>query len=103
MLPMEPFLDGSLPDEQLPGKRKQGPFSDPVVEMKQALYGHPDAGGYWERHCDAGVKAAGFEPIGDCFEWRSCYFNHKTKVLCVIYVDDFKARSRGEEGVEGHS
>ena len=63
---------------------------DPVVEMRQALYGHPDAGGYWERHCERGVLKAGFKPMGDCAEWRSCYFNSKTGVLCVIYVDDFK-------------
>ena len=25
---------------------------DPVVPLIRALYGHPDAGGYWERHCD---------------------------------------------------
>ena len=28
--------------------------------------------------------------MGECAEWRSCYFNKKTGVLCVIYVDDFK-------------
>ena len=59
--------------------------------MKQALYGHPDAGGYWERHCEEGLKKAGFVPMGDCNEWRSCYFNPKTKVLMIVYVDDVKA------------
>jgi len=58
--------------------------------MRQALYGHPDAGGYWEQHCEKGVRKAGFTTMGDCAEWRSCYFNEKTGVLCVIYVDDFK-------------
>ena len=61
------------------------PMQDPVVEMKQALYGHPDAGGYWERHCNRGVKAAGFRPVGQCGEWRSCYFNPKVEgVVCHL-------------------
>ena len=63
---------------------------DPVVVMRQAFYGHPDTGGYWERHCEKGVEKAGFVKMGECGEWRSCYFNPRTKVLCVIYVDDFK-------------
>ena len=25
----------------------------PVVRLRLALYGHPDFGTYWERHCDA--------------------------------------------------
>ena len=41
------------------------------AEMKgdptKALYGHPDAGTYWEQKCDAHVKAVGFVPIG--LEW----------------------------------
>jgi hypothetical protein len=28
-------------------------FFDPVAPLKLALYGHPDSGGYWERHCEA--------------------------------------------------
>ena len=63
---------------RLPGHRRPkewGHMWDPVVEMRQALYGHPDAGGYWERHCERGVLKAGFKPMGDCAEWRSCYFN----------------------------
>ena len=47
-------------------------------------------GGYWERHCERGVKKAGFEPVGECAEWRSVYFNKETRVLCIIYVDEFK-------------
>ena len=28
--------------------------------------------------------------MGTCNEWRSCFWNPKTKALCVVYVDDFK-------------
>ena len=30
---------------------KQG-LRDPVVPLRLALYGHPDSGGYWEKHCE---------------------------------------------------
>ena len=72
------------------GSAPPGGYKDPVVLMRQALYGHPDAGGYWERHCEAGVEKAGFLPVGSCGEWRSCFFNPRTKVFLIVYVDDFK-------------
>ena len=58
--------------------------------MVHALYGHPDVGGYWEKHCEKGLKLIGFSPLGNCNEWRSCFWNQSTKVLCIVYVDDFK-------------
>ena len=42
----------------------------PVCRLKKALYGHPDAGTYWEQTCDAHVQSVGFIPIGP--EWPSC-------------------------------
>ena len=30
-------------------------IEDPVVPLKLALYGHPDAGGFWEKHCEEAV------------------------------------------------
>ena len=51
--PQEPMPDGTMPENPPPSAVSRSPYRDPVVEMKQALYGHPDAGGYWERHCDA--------------------------------------------------
>ena len=59
----------------------------PVVRLEQALYGHPDAGTYWEEHCDKHCRAVGFEPIQD---WPSCYWHNELQLLLVIYVDDFK-------------
>ena len=37
----------------------------PSVRLKKALYGHPDAGSCWERHCDARVARCGFKKIPD--------------------------------------
>ena len=34
-------------------------FEKPCVRLVNALYGHPDAGSCWERHCDARMKAGG--------------------------------------------
>ena len=62
---------------------------DPVCPLVPSPYGHPDAGGHWEAHCDAIVRKAGFEP--DAQEsWRSCYRHPEYKMFLVIYVDDFK-------------
>ena len=58
------------------------------MKLKRALYGHPDAGTYWEEHCNAAVLSAGFEPLGE--EWPSCFFNPKTRLFLMVYVDDFK-------------
>ena len=66
-------------------------ISDPVVPLRLALYGHPDSGGYWERHCHNRVLSLGFVPIGECGEWRSCYYYAEMQIFLVIYVDDFKA------------
>ena len=44
-------------------------FKRPSVKLLKALYGHPDAGTCWERHCDRCLQSQGFEPIAD---WPSC-------------------------------
>lgn len=55
--------------------------------LKKALYGHPDSGTFWERHCDAALRAGGFTPIES---WQSCYWHDDLKLVLVVYVDDFK-------------
>ena len=62
-------------------------YSDPVAPLVLALYGHPDAGGFWERHCETQLRRAGFTPVP---EWRSCFWHAELKVFLVVYVDDFK-------------
>ena len=52
-----------------------------------ALYGHPDSGGYWERHCHKHLVAQGFHEVPS---WRSCYVHPTLRLFLVVYVDDFK-------------
>ena len=59
-----------------------------------APYGHPDAGGRWEAHCEKKILAFAFVKIAE--EWRSlCWHPHKRAVL-LVYVDDFKLAARRE-------
>ena len=62
-------------------------YKRPVVRLLKALYGHPDAGTFWEGHCDKALQKQGFKPIPN---WGSCYFHNKMKVFLTVYVDDFK-------------
>ena len=55
--------------------------------MRLALYGHPDAGGYWERHCENHFRRVGFVPIP---EWQSSFWHPSLQCLLIVYVDDFK-------------
>ena len=57
-------------------------YNDPVCLLKLALYGHPDAGGYWERHCHEHLTAIGFVPVPD---WRSTYWHPGFKLLLMVY------------------
>ena len=68
-------------------------MQDPVVPLRLALYGHPDAGGYWEKHCHLHLTKRGFKLIED---WRSCYYHPELRLFLVVYVDDFKMA--GPEG-----
>ena len=51
------------------------------------MYGHPDAGGYWEQHCRTIVLKAGFTELSN---WPNVYFHKGRQLLLVVYVDDFK-------------
>lgn len=81
----------ALPKEAWPASwfdKKGNPLYDqPVVKLKKALYGHPDAGTYWEQHCERAVRSIGFEPV---VSWPSCYFHKEWNVLLSVHVDDFK-------------
>ena len=81
----------SIPREQWPKSwfdaKNQPKYYNPVCKLLKALYGHPDSGGLWERHCESHLLSVGFAEVPN---WRSVYFNSKLKVLLVLYVDDFK-------------
>ena len=47
-------------------------IEDPVCPLRLALYGHPDAGGFWEKHCDKAVTEVGFDFLPD---WPSVFFH----------------------------
>ena len=57
----------------------------PVVQLKKALYGHPEAGGHWERHLEAIIKTMGGKPIPN---HPSCFWFEDKKLLMIVYVDD---------------
>lgn len=62
-------------------------YDQPVVILLRALFGHPDAGTYWEQHCDTAVNSMGFETVES---WPPCYFHKEWTLLLSVYVDDFK-------------
>ncbi|MCP4770784.1 MAG: hypothetical protein GY879_05170, partial [Planctomycetes bacterium] len=41
----------------------EGKYTNPVVRLTLALYGHPDAGGYWEEDCEKRILECGFERV----------------------------------------
>jgi len=75
-----------------------GKFKDPVVRLVLALYGHPDAGGCWEQHCNKAMTELGWIPIP---EWQSSFFHPKLKLMVTIYVDDLKMSGPTQNMDEG--
>jgi hypothetical protein len=64
----------SLPREEWPESRKH--MKRPACPLVLTLYGCPDAGGYWEQHCDSHLRDRGFFPIAaEDKAWRSCYWS----------------------------
>ena len=74
-----------IPRERQPDAWKK--MRDPVCPLILALYGHPDSGGYWEKHCDDHLRTCGFVPVNG---WRSTYFHKGLKAMLTVYVNDFK-------------
>jgi RNA:NAD 2'-phosphotransferase (TPT1/KptA family) len=75
-----------LPRERWPPSWSK--FKDPVCPLILALYGHPDAGGFWEKHCDQALRRVGFVPLRE--SWLSVYVHKQLKLFLAVYVDDFK-------------
>ena len=90
-----------LPPEAVPSECNWGKYRRPVVPLRKALYGHPDAGTFWEQHCDESVRAVGFEPIGE--EWPSVYIHERLQLVLVVYVDDFKMAGPKKNLAQGWS
>ena len=76
-----------LLEEAWPPEWKRKGFRDPVCPLDLALYGHPDAGGYWEKHSQSKMAQEGFIVVPGR---RSCFWHPKLNAFVCIYVDDYK-------------
>ena len=86
-----------IPREYLPKKFQH--MTDPVVRVKKALYGHPDAPGLWEKNLEQGLRDVEFLPIHE--NWPSVFFHERLKLLLMVYVDDFKLAGPSKSLAEG--
>ena len=60
----------------------------PVVLLKKALHGHPNAGSFWEKECAERLKTLGWVTAAD--EWPSVFWHPTYRLLLTVYVDDCK-------------
>ena len=65
-------------------KRGRG-MRRPCSRLSKSLYGHPEAGGHWERHLEVIVVRMGGQKVPT---HPSCFFFPLLKLLLTIYVDD---------------
>ena len=56
-----------------------------MVRLVKSLYGHPEAGGHWEKHLEKIVLEMGGKPVK---EHPSCFWFPDHKLFMIIYVDD---------------
>eukprot|EP00971_Amphidinium_carterae_P000151 3338-Amphidinium_carterae.4 len=64
-----------LPKDQWPASWRRASWRrmrDPGCPLIRALYGHPDAGGFWERHCEKQVRSVGVILLVP--EWPSVFY-----------------------------
>ena len=80
-----------LPQERWPNswfkdgdRRKEPLYIRPVVRLLRNLYGHPLAGLWWEKHCDAKIVKCGFEKVQG---WECLYIHPTLKAFLSVYVD----------------
>ena len=87
-----------LPKEYWPQSWIDQGIIDPVVRLLRPLYGHPDAGGLWEKFCDGHLVTQGFVPVDN---WLSTYWHPRLKLYLMVYVDDFKMAGPAGNLAEG--
>ena len=73
---------------------------DPVCPIRVALYGHPDSGGLWERHCQQELEKVGWTAVLPEI-WQSIFYHAELDLLLVIYVDDFKMAGPSDHLAKG--
>ena len=73
-----------IPEEGWPPEWKLNgpPYKRPCARLVQALYWHPDAGTYWEKHAHARLLELGFIPAAE--SWPSCYLHLETDIFLVL-------------------
>ncbi len=89
-----------VPKDQWPEEWIKKGYVDPVCPLVLALYGHPDAGGFWEQHCTKALLKVGYRPIKNA-SWKSVFYHDALRLLLVVYVDDFKLSGPKENLAEG--
>ena len=53
--------------------------------LREALYGHPESGGHWERHLTEAIVSLGGEPVPN---HPSTFWMPASRLLLTVYVDD---------------
>ena len=74
-----------LPEHRWPASWKG--MRRPVCRLVKALYGHPESGACWEKHCYGHLETVGFKEIDS---WPGTFYHGGLRLLLVVYVDDFK-------------
>ena len=74
-----------IPRELWPEDWHKKGLRKPMCLLNKALYGHPDAGGHWERHLTAAIEKIGGKAISD---HPSNFWFAESKLLLTVYVDD---------------
>ncbi|CAE7028491.1 GIP [Symbiodinium sp. CCMP2592] len=69
-------------------------FAKPVVLLLRALYGHPEAGGLWEKHLKEVLRNMGGQELP---EYPGNFWFPETKLLLSTYVDDLTLSGPQEE------
>ena len=83
-----------LPEHRWPPEWK-GKYICPVVLLILALYGHPDAGAFWEQKCERALLDCGWEKT--CRQ--GLFFHRASWSLLIVYVDDFRMAAKPEHRV----
>jgi len=74
-----------IPYELWPEHWKKKGYKRPCCKLNKALYGHPEAGGHWEKHLDSAVRQCGGKAVPN---HPSSYWIESDRLLLTVYVDD---------------
>ncbi len=83
----------TLPENRWP-KHWKGKFHRPVVRLVLALYGHADAGGFWEAHCEEKLLSIGWTRLAE--EWQGVFWHiiHDDRLRRRLQVGRPSSRTR---------